>query len=787
MSGGVLTTMKKGLIKITCLIFLITPFYLLAAESSLGSGGLPGTVLLDQRWRDMNSLYSPLTNPALLTEINYLQYRGAFAPVLWGEFTLAENGITLPLGLFSSAGLTVVNTFEGKLSSNDFNIDGAQQITEGAKNSSIYIFGTYATNIWRKLSIGGNLQYTYMSGFNDPITSVGLDVGATYRLFQHPFYGTHLAGFSTINAFTINFEKSGMSLNSSTSLSRDLKLMLASKYWDNQIESAFDLDIKDFLSSTDAWTNDSGLSIPKDLNWYLNAKVGGWIIHAMNVYAQCGLNKDALDYIGVAFGFNLPSFNNGRDFSALYQFNLMTGKSNEAYSHTGYVRCNFGKHREEIFARKMARLSSLSPNELYNKARKLYAEQNYWDAFFIFSRIAADFPDFFKNDWVKFFRASCQEELDMREMSFNNYEAMKKEYPISVAIPHADLGIMRIYYRNNEFGKVASQYTVLTRPNIPDSIRYHATYLMGQTHLQNNEISNAIELFNSIPENHPDYIFAQHGLAVANARLNNDISTIITALENCVGSKAQTPAQKEIVNRSYVFLGYIFYEENILSKAVIALRMVPTNSHYAEDALLGQAWTALKARQWNDCIASGQLLTKTTDKEILKCEGMLVQAYGHLLQKDYPSSLDLLKSAVGKIKELSRPNTDSLNLEQKKYESTRLSYQLLSEKVDNISQIGQTALMLTQVDSMHVEQQSFAKKIDDYYDYSENFNRTSFFSRSLDEIRNDIEYALATVQKIIGKSGAEKAQQKMEDKQKDIDKEIEKLQQEMKELQKNNE
>ena len=39
-------------------------------------------------------------------------------------------------------------------------------------------------------------------------------------------------------------------------------------------------------------------------------------------------------------------------------------------------------------------------------------------------------------------------------------------------------------------------------------------------------------------------------------------------------------------------LGYIFYEDNALSKAVSALRMVPSQSNYYEDALLGLGWTA---------------------------------------------------------------------------------------------------------------------------------------------------------------------------------------------------
>ena len=51
---------------------------------------------------------------------------------------------------------------------------------------------------------------------------------------------------------------------------------------------------------------------------------------------------------------------------------------------------------------------------------------------------------------------------------------------------------------------------------------------------------------------------------------------MVASLENCVSAEVKDPAGKEIVNRSLVMLGYIFYEDNALSKAVSALRMVPS-------------------------------------------------------------------------------------------------------------------------------------------------------------------------------------------------------------------
>jgi hypothetical protein len=211
--------------------------------------------------------------------------------------------------------------------------------------------------------------------------------------------------------------------------------------------------------------------------------------------------------------------------------------------------------------------------------------------------------------------------------------------------------------------------------------------------------------------------------------------------------------------------------------------MVPTTSYYGEDALLGQGWTSLKARQWNDCITVGQLLTRTTNKEALKCEGMLIESYGHLLQKNYMPALELLQNASERIRNVKTPDNDSLNFEKMQNESDRMGYNSLAENVENVASAGQTLTAIAQIDSLHLQQGEFIKEFNKFYDYADNFKRTTFFSRNVETIKGDIDYALATVQKIVGQKGIQKETEKIEDKQKQLDLEIEKLKGEMDKLQ----
>jgi tetratricopeptide (TPR) repeat protein len=770
---------------------LICIFSLSAVLQSIYANGLPGEFLVTQRWMGMNALRSPITNPALMTEENYVGARIGLAPVLQGAFLLGDFGMIIPIGLYQSLGVSLFGQFDGEVTSGivDPNISSNEikfKDSTTLSNTNLVCMLSYAWQFWNRFSVGANVKVVYASNFGEnPKRGLGVDLGLTYRLFRNAFFGDHILGVSVQNLLTPAMDDMyAVAVKKEGALSRSLKVLWLGNYWERRFETALDFDLKDIGAAAEEFKSTNGIAdAASQLEWDVNFKLSAWLLRLLKVSLQFGFDEDALDYWGFALGTNLASLNNGRDLDILYQYNIMTEQDNEATAHTVNLRMDFGKHREEIFARKMARLASLSPNELYNRGRKLYSEGKFWDAFFVFTRISVEFPDFFKNDWVEYFRGSCQEELDMREMALKTYEEAKKAFPLSSAVPHTDLGMMRVYYRNGDFAKVNEQFNELNKPNVQDSLRFHAAYLQGQTFLQSGETATAVDLFSIIPDLHPDYVFAQHALAVAKARTSSDLSDVVPYLENCISFKAVTEAQKEIVNRSYVFLGYIFYEDNAMSKAVVALRMVPTNSHYAEDALLGQGWTALKSRQWNDCILTGQLLAKTTKKPILQCEGMLVESYGHLLQKNYGQALSTLKKAQELVKTIPEPQKDSLDMAKMQYESNRVSHNYLADQVDNFAKVSQLNSRTNQQDSMKIQHEGYIKKFDEYYSFVEDFGRTSFFTRNRAAISEDIDYALATVQKIVGQSDVVKEQQKMENRQQEIDQEIEQLKKEMDKLQ----
>ncbi len=727
--------------------------------------GLPGEYLATQRWRFLFSSQSPVSNPALINEANYISLRYALSSSM-GEFNMQEIGLVYPMGLYQSFALTALlqgaNPYEQTTDKFD---------TIGTVNDQQYFFmGSYAYNLWAGLTVGANVNLS-MYPFNDNDMGVGADIGLTYRVLNNPVIGTHLLGISLQNAIMVLTK-------SKEKYPRNLRFSLNSTYAERLVESGLEFSLKDVASDKSEYLPDS---IPQ-MEWDMNAKIGFWVLRLANLYGIASLSQDGLKCWGFAAGFNIPSVNNGRDLSIIYQF-LSKPEDNLNESHTFYVKADVGKHREEIYARKMAKMANVSPNNLYLRAVELYSQGNYWDAFFIFSQLYVEFPDFFKNDWVSYFLSSCQENLDMRSTSEEAYLKTKSQFSKSAVIPFADLGLMRVYYRDANMEGVDRQFNELNKLGVPDSIKFHGYYIMGQSEIQRGNKTKAKQLFDLIPEYHPDYVFAQHSAAIIAASSDN-IENAVSCLENCVQAQVTTEAQKEIVNRSYVFLGYIFYEEltkeeGTLAKAVTALRMVPKNSFYYTDALLGLGWTGLKARQWNDCMNAGQELASIAKSPVLKAEGTLLQAYSNMMQKNYSAAANLLGTASSDLQSYQADAEQELALKKQENNEVRLKYSDLARAAYDLGTARQSSLVEKQIDSLHTVQKQLKGDIDKYIAFTDDYQRNSFFNRSYESVKEDVDYALAKAEKHAGTSKSVKETEKINKDTEKIDDELEKLKKEL--------
>jgi tetratricopeptide (TPR) repeat protein len=712
----------------------------------VGAQGLSGEFMTSDRWRHVYSRHSGISNPAFINEENYLSLRFMFANTLQ-HFYMHEAGVTLPLGLHDAAGLAWMMQSAGSYEATG---SGGEPLGITVTDQTNIFALTYASNLWSRLTVGGNMNIILQNvpdenANNTMRFGLSLDVGLSWKLLRHQLLGNHIVGMSTNNIVHM------MLGDTEDAFTNAFRLSLLSDFWERRVFYGADFVLKDFvqlMEGGDVWPtpDDPGWvgRVNEVAPWEFTQKLGFDILRLFRIYVLAGFNPEGFDHYGFAFGVNMPGFFNGRDIEGLMQF-VSVGDS-EANHVTFYARTELGKHREEIYARKMARLGALGPNNLYNQALELFHRGEYYRAYWIFSQLAVEYPDFFRNDMVSYYQGACLEFMDMRLSSEATYKRTKEEFSRSIAVPYADLGLMRLYYRSGNHPAVDTQFELLNALGVPDSIRLHANYIMGQAHMQRGEFVRARELFVSIPEGHPDFVFAFHSAAVANMMADN-LQGAIADLELVIAVEPRNRAEEEMINRSFVFLGLLFYEdltiENALPRAVTALRRVPRTSYYFTDALLGLGWTAIKARQWSDCITAGAELVRVATDPVLQSEGLLIQAYAHSQNRNFPQAVTLLDDALRRLNAYTPPAEAELAQNRGQYRGVRVNYENIGMRINELGQARQSSVVLSSIDSLAGPATRTKSAIDQHHRFEDEYRRRAFFSRSYQTVKDDVEYAMA--------------------------------------------
>ncbi len=340
---GVYTMTKRAFSLVTFLFLTCCVAFI----STIRADGLPGEYLVSSRWRELLSSHSPLTNPSLPASQDFLTARSAIAPTMQGAFLLWETGITLPISMQGTIGLSVLGENDGSIQHSSFDESLNRMVPAGDidGNANLLMMLTYARALSERLQIGANLNYAYQSNFGTPISGLGLDLGCTYLLLRNSFNGTHRVGLSTVNLIAPSMvEGFGFSFGNPGAYSRDIRLSWRGDFMKERVESALDLDLKDLWSHRGEFL--SGKHTP--IEWGLGFRAGGHFLGVLQAHLQLGFDKRFLEYWGLAGGVTLPMKNYGKQVEVMYQYNIKT-EGTWASSHTAYIIAEIGKGREERF------------------------------------------------------------------------------------------------------------------------------------------------------------------------------------------------------------------------------------------------------------------------------------------------------------------------------------------------------------------------------------------------------------------------------------------------------
>jgi len=132
-------------------------------------------------------------------------------------------------------------------------------------------------------------------------------------------------------------------------------------------------------------------------------------------------------------------------------------------------------------------------------------------------------------------------------------------------------------------------------------------YVRAKYYFFRNRLDDAMATFSSIPPTNPYFFQARYFIATIQVK-RGDLAGGSITFDGILKQQAPDDAGKEIQDLSRMAIGRILYERSQFDKAIEMYGSIPRQSKYFEDALREQAWTFIKAKQWQQAYRALDIL-----------------------------------------------------------------------------------------------------------------------------------------------------------------------------------
>ncbi len=193
----------------------------------------------------------------------YRTFRGVLAFSSGDPARLFEMGAVQPLGLYSTAAITLAGENGGTV--RNARIIGDSIVSGGSfSNNNLFFIGSYALNPFNKLSIGVNANIAYQGNFGAPGWGFGFDAGISYRLLYDPYFGHHIIGIAYKNLFS-PFGNGKISMPYSS----QIKMQYHVSFFRNRFNFDYQIAFNDLNSKNSFFVNGS-----KKIDWDMGFQIG---------------------------------------------------------------------------------------------------------------------------------------------------------------------------------------------------------------------------------------------------------------------------------------------------------------------------------------------------------------------------------------------------------------------------------------------------------------------------------------------------------------------------------
>jgi tetratricopeptide (TPR) repeat protein len=166
--------------------------------------------------------------------------------------------------------------------------------------------------------------------------------------------------------------------------------------------------------------------------------------------------------------------------------------------------------------------------------------------------------------------------------------------------------LVEISLHTGDYDQVDSYLTRLQ--NVPAAqMEPTVPYVRAKYFYFRGRLDEAMAGFSTIPQTNPYYFQSRYFVATIQVK-RGDLAGATVSYDNLAKEQAPDDAGKEIQDLARLAIGRILYERSQFDKAIEIYQTIPRQSRHFEEALREQAWTYIKAQQWQQAYRALDLL-----------------------------------------------------------------------------------------------------------------------------------------------------------------------------------
>jgi tetratricopeptide (TPR) repeat protein len=256
-------------------------------------------------------------------------------------------------------------------------------------------------------------------------------------------------------------------------------------------------------------------------------------------------------------------------------------------------------------------------------AQVLFGLKNFQEAATVLLDVIEKWPNSRAYDDALFLLGEALFQAQDPYSSRHYFEMFVGHNPASKKVQDALQRLIEISFRTGDYEHV-DEYLAKLQDIPPENLEPATPYVRAKLYYFRGRDEDALAGFSTLQPSNPYYFQARYFIATIMVK-KGDLAGAAVTYDSLLKIQAPDDSAKEIQDLCRLALGRILYERSQFDKAIEEYQLVPRQSKYFADALDEQAWTYIKAKEWQKAWRSLDLLVLNNpdlpdapDKRLLK-------------------------------------------------------------------------------------------------------------------------------------------------------------------------